>query len=302
MKLLYKAQIRYLFHAHIKIKIPDFYKDSVFDDLFGVMEETDRYYNSYRENSYIDRINRNAGNFVKVNSETVEMLRKVILLSSFFDGRYDITIMPLIRLWGFYKNQSPRIPTHKEIERVKPLINYRNIEIDGNRVRIAPGQEIITGSFIKSYAVDKVIRRMKESGITDALINAGGSTIACLNNTMHPYWYVNIRLPEDNRLYCTLPIANQCLTTSAQSSICLNINGKKYGHILNPLTGFPSTNKQLGVLTDNCMTGDIISTGLFNETADGFKRITEELCHHYALAGYLVDEYNQLTTKNLLDL
>lgn len=299
MKLLYKSQIRYIFHAHVKIKIPDFYEDSLFDHFFNIMKETDFYYNSYRENSYINRINRNAGSFVEVNEETVSILRKVILLSSFFDGKYDITIMPLIRLWGFYENKNPRLPHPKEIKKIKPLINYRNIEINGNEVRIAPGQEIITGSFIKAHAVDKVIRCMKEIGITDALINAGGSTIACLNNKAHPHWKVNVRLPESNRLYRTLYLRNQCLSTSAQSSICLHINGRKYGHILNPLTGYPSTNKQLGVITDNCMTGDIISTGLFNNTIEEFNKTTDELAKHYSIGGYLMDEFNRLTTKNL---
>jgi len=263
------------------------------------MEEADLYYNSYRENSYISRINRNAGNFVEVDDETVRILRKVILLSSFFDGKYDITVMPLIRLWGFYENRNPRLPEPKELERIKPLVNYRNIEIEGNRVRIAPEQEIITGSFIKAYAVDKVLRRMKDIGITDALINAGGSTIACLNNKAHPYWKVNIRMPESNRLYRTIYLKNQCLSTSAQSSICIHINGRKYGHILNPLTGYPSTNKQLGVITDNCMTGDIVSTGLFNNTFEEFDKITDELSKHYTIGGYLVDEFNRLITKNL---
>ena len=66
-------------------------------------------YNSYSKNSYIDKINKNSGNFVKVNKKTVDLLEKVIHFSEIMNGEYDITIMPLIKLWGFYKENSENI-------------------------------------------------------------------------------------------------------------------------------------------------------------------------------------------------
>ena len=106
---MYKVQVRFLFHLDIKIKIPEIYNDSIFDDLFGILEDVNRKYNSYSENSYIDKINKNSGHFVKVDLQTIEILRKIIYLSKIIGGEYDITIMPLIRLWGFYK-QNPILP------------------------------------------------------------------------------------------------------------------------------------------------------------------------------------------------
>ena len=116
--MMYKVQVRFLFHSDIKIKIPEIYDDSVFDDLFGILEEVNKRYNSYSENSYIDKINKNSGHFVKVDIETVEILRKVIHLSKIIGGEYDITIMPLIRLWGFYK-QNPVLPCFEKIKSKK---------------------------------------------------------------------------------------------------------------------------------------------------------------------------------------
>lgn len=60
-------------------------------------------YNSYSKNSYIDKINKNNGKFVQVNEETVNLLEKVVHFSEIMNGEYDITIMPLIKLWGFIK-------------------------------------------------------------------------------------------------------------------------------------------------------------------------------------------------------
>lgn len=295
MNRLYKAQTRFLFHAHIKIKISAFYDDSVFDELFAVLEEVDKKYNSYQPGSYIDQINKHSGNWIDVDDETVKILKQVIALSDFFAGEYEITIMPLIRLWGFYKESQRRVPSQKEIDDVRGLIDYKKIEIVSNRVRIAKGQEIITGSFIKAYAVDKLIEKMQSIGISDAIINAGGSTIRTLNNESHSSWEVIVRDPASKDLLFNLKLSNECYSTSSQSETFVDIDGRKYGHILSPLTGYPSCNKQLGIVSDSCMVGDIVSTGLFNETVEGFQNKMELLSKYYKVAGYIIDENGNIT-------
>lgn len=295
VQLLYKVQTRFLFHANIRIKIPDCYDDSVFDELYAVLEEVDKKMNSYREGSSIDRINRRAGHFVEVDNETIQVLREVLRFSVLFDGTYDITIMPLIRLWGFYNEKQRNIPSYNQIKETQRYVNYRNIEIEGNNVRIGYNQEIITGSFLKSYAVDKLIVKMRELGITDAVVNAGGSTIATINNKIHPAWDVNVRHPETKELLYTLPVANQCYSTSSQLQTFVDIRGRKYGHILNPLTGYPAENRQIGIISNNCMTGDIISTALFSETPEGFLRKMELLSLYCHVEGYMLDDENHIT-------
>ena len=282
--MMYKVQVRFLFHSDIKIKIPEIYDDSVFDDLFGILEEVNKRYNSYSENSYIDKINKNSGYFVKVDIETVEILRKVIHLSKIIGGEYDITIMPLIRLWGIYK-QNPVLPCFEKIKKVKRLVDYKKIIIDKkrNRVKIGKNQEIITGSFIKAYAIEKMVEEMKKIGIKDAIVNAGGSSIIAIDE-----WGIIAENPEDekevlrningmpvritkyeysgngdNDLF-EIKIKNMSYSTSNQKNTYLIINNEKYGHIISPKTGFPSQNKQVGVITENAFFGDIISTGLYN--------------------------------------
>ena len=98
---MYKVRTEYLFHSHIKVKIPDSYDDKIFDKIFKIMKQADKKYNSYSEFSYFDLINKNAGKYTNVDRITIEMLEKVKKYSDFFDGIYDITIMPLIKLWGF---------------------------------------------------------------------------------------------------------------------------------------------------------------------------------------------------------
>lgn len=315
MEKLYKVQTRFLFHSNIKIKIPDEYEDNIFDELFSVLEEVNKNYNSYSQGSFVDRINKNAGNFVKVDDETIKMLEKIIYFSDILRGEYDITIMPLIRLWGFYKENPETVPDKKEIEKIKQLVNYKKIEIDkiNNKVKIEAGQEIVTGSFIKSYAIDRLGRKMREKGITDAVINAGGSSILSINDKENQSLGIIVENPENekeiekdkngypvkitdrkykgkdeyNDLF-DIEISNEAYSTSNQINTYIEINGEKYGHIISPKTGYPSKNKQIGIITEDAFIGDIISTGLFNQTPEIFSKIIKELSKEMKIEGYLI--------------
>lgn len=290
--MMYKVQVRFLFHSDIKIKIPEIYDDSVFDDLFGILEEVNKRYNSYSENSYIDKINKNSGHFVKVDIETVEILRKVIHLSKIIGGEYDITIMPLIRLWGFYK-QNPVLPCFEKIKKVKRLVDYKKIIIDKKRNRV-------------------------KIGIKDAIVNAGGSSIIAIDE-----WGIIAENPEDekeilrningmpvritkyeysgngdNDLF-EIKIKNMSYSTSNQKNTYLIINNEKYGHIISPKTGFPSQNKQVGVITENAFFGDIVSTGLYNQTPEGFYEIMEKLSCEMEISGFLIDKSGKIYYFNM---
>jgi len=317
---MYKVQVRFLFHSDIKIKIPEIYDDSIFDKLFGILENVDEKYNSYSENSYIDKINKNSGHFVKVNDETIEILSKIIHLSKIIGGEYDITIMPLIRLWGFYK-QNPILPSLDKIKKVKRLVDYKKIIIDKkrNRVKIEKNQEIITGSFIKAYAIEKIVEEMKKIGIKDAIVNAGGSSIIAINE-----WGIITENPEeereilrnekgmpikitqnqyaDNDEYNDLfeiKIKNKSFSTSNQKNTYILINNEKYGHIISPKTGFPSQNKQVGVITENAFFGDIISTGLYNQTPCKFYEIMGKLSKEMEISGFLIDKEGEIFYFNM---
>ncbi len=303
--LVYKAQVRKLFHAHIKIKIPVFSDEHLFDEFFAVLEDIDKNYNSYSEGSFFDQINKHSGEFVDVDSETIDILNQILSFSQLFDGEYDITVMPLIRLWGFYKDDQRVVPSRKQIEEVKKLVDHRRIEIRESQVKVAKGQEIITGSFMKSYAVDKLVQKIKSEGISDAIINAGGSTIRAINNKVHPEWTVDVKNTQGEDDLFKIKLSNGTYSTSAQNKIFVEIDGQKYGHILSPVTGFPSTNKQVGIISESCFIGDVISTGLFNQSSEGFSRKMKILQNQYKVSGFLVDQDNKITysdnfTENII--
>ena len=316
MEREYKVQTRFLFHTNIKIKIPDSFENKVFDELFEILEDVNKNYNSYSKNSYIDKINKNNGKFVQVNEETVNLLEKVVHFSEIMNGEYDITIMPLIKLWGFYKENSDKISENLEIKKIKKLVDYKKIIIDKKnlKVKIDKNQEIITGSFIKAYAIDKAIQKMKELKIDDAIINAGGSSIVAVNG-----WGIIVENPEPEKkllknddgkiLKITkekyegndeyndlfeIEIKDLTYSTSNQVNTFLEIDGEKYGHIISPKTGFPAKNKQIGIITENAFFGDMISTGLYNQTPKNFHEIIKKLSKEIKIEGYLIDENGEI--------
>lgn len=295
---LYRVQTRFLFHSHIRIKIPAACGEDCLDSLFELAESIDRQYNSYRSGSYFDRINRNAGAFVTVDDETVRMLHQAKKLSAFFGGRYAITVMPLVRLWGFYKDDVRRVPSEDGLAKVLPLVDDGLIDIRGNEVRIAKGQEIVTGSFIKAYAVDRLMERMREMKITDAIVNAGGSTIAAINHSGHPFWQVGVDVPGTEDPLFTLDMADCAYSTSAQGDSFVEIGGRRYGHILNPQTGYPSDNRMVGVVTESAMLGDMVSTGLFNESPAGFLEKMAGLRQDFSIEGFLMDAAGKITKSD----
>ena len=318
--MMYKVQVRFLFHSDIKIKIPEIYDDSVFDRLFGILEDVNEKYNSYTKNSYIDKINKNNGHFVKVNDDTINILSKIIHLSNVIGEEYDITIMPLIRLWGFYK-QNPILPSLEEIKKVRKLVGYKKIIIDKKkkRVKIEKNQEIITGSFIKAYAIEKMAQEMRKIRIKDAIVNAGGSSIIVIDE-----WGIIAENPEEEREIIRnekgipvkisqnkytgddeyndlfeIKIKDRSYSTSNQKNTYLLINNEKYGHIISPKTGFPAQNKQVGVITESAFFGDIISTGLYNQTPHKFYEIMEKLSEEMEISGFLIDKDGEIFYFNM---
>ncbi len=294
---MYKVRTEYLFHSHIKVKIPDSYDDKIFDKIFKIMEQVDKKYNSYSEFSYFDLINKNAGKYTNVDRITIEMLETVKKYSDFFDGIYDITIMPLIKLWGFYREKHVTVPSLHEIEKAKKKINYKNIETDpvNLKVKLGTGQEIITGSFIKAFAVDMAAAELRKLGIDNAVINAGGSSIRCFNNNIKKEWIISVSDPDEpHRDLFDLKLKNMSYSTSAQGSSFVMINNKRYGHIINPVTGYPSENKAAGIITEESFDGDILSTGLFNSEPEKFLKIIKNLKKNMFIEGFLMDSDRKL--------
>lgn len=286
----YYTDTRFLFYCHIKIKTPIEAGEEIIDRCFDILEQVNKTYNSYAEGSYFDCINKNAGYWVEVDSDTIRMLKEIQKISELTDGAYNISVMPLLKLWGFYDENKKALPDLKAIRSAVDDIKNNPIEIEEGHVRIGKNNEIVTGSFIKAFAVDKVVDFLTSEGISDAIINAGGSTIYALNNEEHPFWSVNIPHPiENNSFWMELPLQNACFSLSGNTRHFREIGGEKYGHILNAKTGYPSTHLQTGATTKSAFWGDVFTTALLasDKDADVFEKL--QTTYVDKLSYYVID-------------
>lgn len=294
--IYYISQVRRLFYCDIKIKIPATFSDDVLDEGFALMEYIDRIYNSYQPGSYISRVNKNAGEWVETDAVTTSTLKIVKAVSQLTDRAYDITAMPLLKLWGFYNSGGAALPNKAEIELALSGVNYNSIQTDGNKVKISKNQQIISGSFAKAMAVDVLISYLKGQGVTDAIINAGGSTIAAIGNT-ESNWSVNLPHPFiDGTKTAAIPLNNCCFSMSGSRNNFIEIDGKRYSHIINAKTGWPSANVQTGVLSKSALVSDILSTALFALNEKDFQPVVKSLKKLHDFDAYLITSEGSILT------
>ncbi|WP_164515283.1 FAD:protein FMN transferase [Flavobacterium ustbae] len=295
----YLAQTRNIFHCNCKIKIPIEFSEELLERAFEVLEEIDLKYNSYVSGSYFSCINENRGNWTPIDQDCVEMIRMIKKVSLITKGHYDITCMPLLQLWGFYKENNHSLPKKDELATALEKVNFRSIAIEGLNVKIGAEQEIITGSFIKAFAVDKTIAFLKSHGVADAIINAGGSTISSLNDASHTAWKINIPDALSKDVFKTgLQINSQTFSLSGSIDNNLLIDGKKYGHILDCITGYPAENLQTGVLTKSAFLGDVLSTALFTVPATIRDEVIAELKQHFDFDYFIIDnDHKKIVTE-----
>lgn len=296
----YIVQTREIFHCHVKIKVPKNYGEALIEACFSLLEELDKKYNSHQPESYFSRINQNGGRWIEVDEDSISMLKTIKLVSSLTQGSYDISCMPLIRLWGFYKleNESRIIPTTDELNKTLIHVGYHNISIQEKFVKINPGQELITGSFIKAFAVDKVVSFLKQQGVTDAIINAGGSTIIGLNDASHLEWKINIPSPFiKGEKATTVNISNQCFSLSGTLNNHRIIDGKAYGHIIHSKTGYPVSTAQVGVIHSSAFISDVLSTALFSVEKKDVEKIVLKLQDYFEFTYYRIEQDRNKTSN-----
>jgi FAD:protein FMN transferase len=220
--------------------------EAAVEAAFNEVRRLDRMMSNYRPDSELTEVNRNAAERpVKVTPEFFELLAKCTEYSRESEGAFDITVGPLMRVWGFYKGTG-KLPAKDQVAPALKKIGYKNIILDrdSRTVRFAqPGVELDPGGIGKGYAVDRVVDVLKESGIASALVSAGGSSIYALGTPKDgpKGWEIKIRDPKNARKTVEeVYLKNQSLSTSGSYEKFFEAEGKIYSHIMDPRTGYPA--------------------------------------------------------------
>lgn len=200
---------------------------------------------NYRSDSELSRVNRSAVEApVAVSDELFQLLRACLDYSRQSEGAFDITVGPLMKIWGFYKG-SGRLPHRAEVRGILTRVGYSMVQLDpGQRtVRFAvDGMSLDPGGIGKGYAVDRMAGILRQAGIPAALISAGNSSIYALGAPPNePGWKISLRHPRDiSRPVEEVVLRDLSLSTSGTSEKFFRAEGRIYSHIMDPRTGFPA--------------------------------------------------------------
>lgn len=232
--------------------------------------EIDDIMSAFKSDSDISKISRNAGGALqKVHKETFELIKKAVEFGKLSNGTFDITMRPLIELWGINKKDN-FIPSEFEIQEALKLVNYQDIILDEKNHSVALnnfGQALDLGGIAKGYAADEVKRILLENGIESALINLGGNVVTIGKKQDGQEWKVGIQNPQapTGEYLGVLTATNKTIVTSGCNERFFIKDGITYHHILDPRTGSPAQSDLLSV-TAVCSCSadaDAITTALF---------------------------------------
>jgi FAD:protein FMN transferase len=242
---------------------------AIVGEALDEIDRIDRLMSHYRRDSPLSRLNRDAANGpVAVEPELLDFLAECLRWSRESDGAFDVTVGPLMKAWGFFRDEG-RVPGEDELARALDAVGYRHVVLDrtAGTVRFdRPGLELDLGGIGKGYAVDRVVERLRRRGVTSALVNLGGSSVYGLGAPPgRDAWEVGIQDPTDPaKIALTVTLRDRALSVSGGYERFFEKGGVTYSHIMDPRTGRPVQGVlSVAVLTDSATDGDALDDVLF---------------------------------------
>ena len=227
------------------------------------------------ETSDVSLINKNAGiEPTSVHEDTFYVIQKAMEYSYATQGAFDISIYPIINLWGVTLKE-PIVPSDEQIKNIIGLVNYQDILLDEANKTVflkREGMKIDLGGVAKGYAADEVARVLKEEGVVSGVIDLGGDIVTIGNKLDGTPWRIGLRDPRGSNLYqhfAIVEVTDHSIVTSGDYERYMEgENGDEeymYHHIFDPKTGYPTTTNIISatVMGASAIETDILSTTLF---------------------------------------
>ena len=245
-------------------------KQALRQALEALLEQTDREMSTYRADSELMRLNRAAsGGWRPVSQPLLRVLQAAQETSQLSAGAFDITIGPLVNLWGFGPVKKKAVaPTEREIDAALERVGYQKLQLDApaGAVKKAPGLFIDLSAIAKGYGVDRIARYLQGLGLSDYLVEIGGELRAQGVNGDKVPWRVGIEKPlaELRAVHRLIELRDTAMATSGNYRNFFEQDGVRYSHAIDPRTGRPITRRLLSVtvLHPAAMRADAWATAL----------------------------------------
>jgi thiamine biosynthesis lipoprotein ApbE len=237
------------------------------DEAFGAIVEVDRLMSTYRDDSELAHLNHMAGRGpVTVSDPILDVVGAAQRVSTLSHGAFDVTVGPLVALWGFH-DKRPHLPSPAELDAVRPLVSYQSLVVspaDHTVCLTRSGMAIDLGGIAKGFAVEVAANVLRRHGLS-GFIDAGGNQYLLGTPPDKRVWTIGVKDPDSrDQLLGVIDTGETSVSTSAGYSNFLTMNGRTYGHILDPHTLAPSTaSLSATVLSKDGTLADAVSTAAF---------------------------------------
>ncbi len=268
-----KAELRKVFlqgevqgtYYHITYLHPtgkDYHKD-----IKDVLQGFDKNFSVFDSLSLISRINRNEENTI-LNNQFIELFTIAQEVSKNTHGAFDLTVSPLVKLWGF--NNGKRITVNQSmINRIMPQVGYQKVQLNGDKIlKENPKTTLDANAIAQGYSCDLVANLLIKRGVQNYMVEIGGEVITKGNSPRGDSWKIGINKPiEDStnlvsEIEDVVLLKDMALATSGNYRKFYYLNGKKFGHEIDPITGWPIHHNLLSVsvIAPTCIKADAYAT------------------------------------------
>ncbi len=244
--------------------------------VFDEIKRVEDLLSKYKPSSEVSRLNT-AGS-IRAGADLYRIVKISIGVTHETEGAFDITVAPLVDLWGFTTKRYA-LPAPEAVIRTLPLIGADKISLNPSENMIqfnVTGMKIDLGGIAKGYALDCAIQALRDHGIKDCLINLGGQVSAIgfksAAPAINPFglirpqpWRVALKNPRTKGLDADIEIRDQSISTSGDYEQFFITGGKRYSHIIDPRTGYPADTGIIAVtvIAPDGTTADALSTAIF---------------------------------------
>lgn len=259
--------------------------NNVRNEIDSVLNVVNQQMSTYIEDSEINRFNQLEDNsWFPVSFRFFKVILMAQEVSRLTDGAFDITVGPLVDLWGFGINSEKeewQPPSERQIQCISKLIGYQNISTGKFSIKKNnPDTEIDVNAIAKGFGVDIVFELLEQKGFTDILVEIGGEVRCKGHNSTGKPWQIGIDKPilsvaPGKDLQSIISLNNNALATSGDYRNYFKYEGKIYSHTIDPRTGYQTQNQvaSTSVTAPTCMQADALATALMVMGEPGMKII-----------------------------
>nr|WP_320134965.1 FAD:protein FMN transferase [uncultured Amphritea sp.] len=237
---------------------------------------------TYQDDSELSRINQMpAGESVMLSKGLTQVLKQALEISHSSGGAFDVTVGPLVNLWGFGPDgRIIRAPADADIQALRQRVGYHYINLSGQQLTRERNVYIDLSAIAKGYGVDKVAELLETAGITAYLVEIGGELRARGTKPDGSHWKIAIEAPVsgERQVQRIIKVNNIGIATSGDYRNYFEEDGIRFSHTINPVTGKPISHKlaSVTVLAKDCATADALATAMMVLGPDKAEAYAEE--------------------------